>query len=97
MSNQNQPWNTRKTLYAIIIGLTLLFIYVGISGSIGAWDKWFLIAGVLLLIPFLIGMIRSKQILSKQASQEAEALVEFKKKADQVIVPLGKLEIKANS
>ena len=95
--NNHQSWNIPSVLFALIIGLALLFIYVGISGPVGIWDKWFLIVGVLMLVSFLIYAIREKQKSSKIEAQKAEAIVALKGRADQVKVPLNNLKIKANS
>jgi len=89
----------------IFIGLTFLgfiIIYAGIGGRgrynpTGDTNWYFIGVGVILILPFVIYMIKTKLILKKSSNENAERINELIHNGDKVIVNLDDLEIKNNN
>jgi len=89
----------------IFTGLTFLgsiIIYVGIGGrgrynSTGETNFYFIAVGIILILPFLIYMLKTKILIDRAENEESKRISDLIKSGDKVIVNLDILEIQSNS
>ena len=89
----------------IFTGLTLfgfLLIYVGIGArgryrAGGETNFYFVAVGIVLILPFLIYMLKTKILLNKEEDEESKRIADLIRTGDRVIVNLDNLEIQSNS
>jgi len=101
--------NVKKILFDfgsfIFAGLTFLgfiIIYAGIGGR-GRYNptsdtNWYFVGtGIILILPFVIYMIKTKLMLKKSSDENIERINDLIRTGDKVIIDLDKLEIQSNS
>ncbi|MFD1015697.1 hypothetical protein, partial [Winogradskyella rapida] len=101
--------NVKKILFDfgsfIFVGLTFLgfiIIYAGIGGR-GRYNptsdtNWYFVGtGIILILPFVIYMIKTKLMLKKSSDENIERINDLIRTGDKVIIDLDKLEIQSNS
>ena len=89
----------------IFTGLTFLgfiIIYAGIGGrgrynTTGETNFYFIAVGIVLILPFLIYMLKTKILIDKAENEESKRIFDLIKSGDKVIVNLDNLEIQTNS
>ena len=89
----------------IFAGLTFLgfiIIYSGIGGrgrykATEETNLYFVAVGIILILPFLIYMLKTKILLNKVEDEESKRIADLIKTGDKVIVNLDNLEIQSNS
>ena len=89
----------------IFTGLTFLgfiIIYAGIGGrgrynTTGETNIYFIAVGIVLILPFLIYMLKTKILIDKAENEESKRIFDLIKSGDKVIVNLDNLEIQTNS
>lgn len=89
----------------IFTGLTFLgciIIYAVIGGrgrynSIGETNFYFIAVGIVLILPFLIYMLKTKILIDKAENEENKRISDLIRSGDKVIVNLDNLEIQSNS
>ncbi|OIQ30902.1 MAG: hypothetical protein BM564_01435 [Bacteroidetes bacterium MedPE-SWsnd-G2] len=89
----------------IFIGLTFLgfiIIYAGIGGrgrynATGETNLYFVAVGIVLIIPFLIYMLKTKILISKAENEESTRISDLIRSGDKVIINLDNLELQSNS
>ena len=89
----------------IFIGLTFLgfiIIYAGIGGrgrynATGETNLYFVAVGIVLIIPFLIYLLKTKILINKAENEESTRISDLIRSGDKVIINLDNLEIQSNS
>ena len=89
----------------IFAGLTFfgfIIIYAGIGGrgrynATGDTNWYFVGIGIILILPFVIDMIKTKLTLKKSSDENIERINELIRTGDKVTIDLDKLEIQSNS
>ncbi|WP_323789761.1 hypothetical protein [Psychroserpens sp.] len=89
-------------IYAGLTFLGFIIIYAGIGGrgrykATGETNFYFVAIGIILILPFLIYMLKTKILLSKTDNEESNRINDLIRTGDKVIVKLDNLEIKSNS
>jgi hypothetical protein len=89
-------------IYAGLTFLGFIIIYAGIGGrgrykASGETNFDFVAIGIILILPFLIYMLKTKILLSKADNEESNRINDLIRTGDKVIVNLDDLEIKSNS
>ena len=89
----------------IFIGLTFLgfiIIYAGIGGRVrynatGETNLYFVAVGIVLIIPFLIYLLKTKILINKAENEESTRISDLIRSGDKIIINLDNLEIQSNS
>ena len=89
----------------IFAGLTFIgfvMIYAGIDASgssqaTGQTNFYFIAIGIVLILPFLIYMLKTKMLLNKAEDEENNRINDLIRNGDKVSVHLDNLEIQSNS
>jgi len=89
----------------IFIGLTFLgfiIIYAEIGGrgrynATGETNLYFVAVGIVLIIPFLIYLLKTKILINKAENEESTRISDLIRSGDKIIINLDNLEIQSNS
>lgn len=88
-------------VYVGLTGIGFILIIFGVSG--GGWyykigNSWFLVPiGLILVLPFVFSMIKSKLREIKVLDENAELIDELVRTGEKIMVDLDRLEIQTNS
>ncbi len=94
--------NFRSWIFAGFTFLGCIIIYAGIGGrgrynATGESNFYFVAVGIVLLLPFLMYMLKTKILLNKAEDKERKRIANLIRTGDKIMVNLDHLEIQSNS
>ena len=83
-----------------LLGFLLIYVGIGARGKYkvgGETNIYFVALGIILILPFIIYMIKTKFMIKKTSDENADRINNLIGTGDKVTVDLDKLEIQSNS